>query len=85
MTGFMFHSKHIGKTGWGASRCGDFRTAESLASSLKMKWIDSVLVQANPKRNVLGGLGLKEDKKVLLKETKITAIVMGYESGESTV
>jgi hypothetical protein len=81
-SGFMFHSKHIGKTKWGNRRCGDYRTAESLSSSLAMKWVDNVLVQSSPRRNALGGLGMRTDKRLELSETKMTAIVMGYDVGE---
>lgn len=59
---FMFHSTWLNLTQWHVPlRCGDYRTAVSLASALRTVWINDTLVVAHPLRARLGGLGLRHD------------------------
>lgn len=59
---FMFHSSWLNLTQWHVpKRCGDFRTAVSLASTLRAIWLNDTIVMAHPLRAKLGGLGLRQD------------------------
>jgi len=47
--GFMFHSSHLPLTQWNPkSRCGKWATFTSLASELRIKWIDLVPTMTHP-------------------------------------
>ena len=47
--GFIFHSSHLPHTQWSAkSRCGKWATFTSLASVLRIKWIDLVPTITHP-------------------------------------
>ena len=46
--GYLFHSSHLDLTDWDATRCGAWRTFESLSSRLTIKWIDGVPITAHP-------------------------------------
>lgn len=59
---FMFHSSWLNLTQWHVpKRCGDFRTAVSLTSTLRAIWLNDTIVMAHPLRAKLGGLGLRQD------------------------
>jgi len=48
---FMFHTSHLGRAAWGTTRCGDFRTASSLAGRLPLHWpLAEVVVWGHPLR-----------------------------------
>lgn len=76
---FMFHSEHISSTRWGNTRCGDFRTISALSNLLHMRWLNRVVIAANPMRLALGGLGLRGEFNSKVKysaiDTNVSAVL----------
>ncbi len=63
----MLHSTWLNLTQWHVpKRCGDYRTAASIAAALKAVWINDTIVMAHPLRAKLGGLGLRHDAPKVL-------------------
>ncbi|SCZ89792.1 BZ3500_MvSof-1268-A1-R1_Chr9g10596 [Microbotryum saponariae] len=51
--GFLFHSSHLGKNSWTATRCSMWETFSRLSRHSRVKWIDLVPVINHPLRHHL--------------------------------
>ncbi|GAA5910398.1 uncharacterized protein JCM6883_002993 [Sporobolomyces salmoneus] len=74
--GFVFHSSHLPLTQWNSkTRCGKWATFTSLASVLRMRWIDLVPTMTHPLQRHL--------PQTLADDFKVTVIVLETEGRTS--
>lgn len=72
---FVYHSSQ--NIPWPRTRCGDFKTGYALSQKVRhMDWFDQSIIQSNPLRDAIGGLGQRNDAR----QQGVTVILTSYQT-----